>query len=202
MLIEQIINERYVNLLPDDTEKKRGYTQQVWDLLQKSYAPIGGIKGSGFQSPEDMINIPMWKLGIRDGKVRVVSMYKDRDGRKIVALGTDGSRESVTLVNDMLRDELSRSYGENSKAALGKLMKLIPWDTFKNFIISPNRVAEMRPQDRVIPISEVPEKDWPDDAKVTLAKYPQLKEYGYLREISPGSLLFKVMVGTPGKNIR
>jgi len=202
MLVEQIITERYVNLLPDDSEKKRKYMDQVWDVLQKSYASIGGIKGAGFESPQDMINIPMWKIGIRDGRVRAVRMYKDRGGRKSVAIGTDGSEEGAWFITDMVKNELSRSYGEQSKSALGKTMKTYPWDVLKNFLITPDRVAEMMPDDRVIPIKEVPKQDWPADAQMTISKYPQLIDYGYLRDIAPGTTLFKVMLGSPGKNIR
>jgi len=36
-----------------------------------------------------------------------------------------------------------------------------------------------------------------EDAKLSLAKYPQLEEYGYLRDIA-GELTFKVAFGTTG----
>lgn len=194
--------ETYVNLLPADQAGKEKYRDQVWNILQKSYAPIGGIKGGGFESPEAMDKIPMWKLGIRDGKVRAVIMYKDKGGRKSVAVGTDGSEEGQWFINDIFKNELSRSYGEKSKAALGKMMKMYPWDVLKNFLISPDRVAEMAPEDRVIAIKDVPEDAWPTDAKMTLSKYPQLVDYGYLRDIAPGTTMFKVMLGSPGKNIK
>lgn len=200
MLVEQIITEAYVNLLPQDTEKKRKYAQQVWDVLQKSYAAIGGIKGNGFANPEDMLKIPMWKLGVRDGKVRAVVMYKDKGGRKSVAVGTDGSEEGAWFINDMFKNELSRSYGEKSKAALGKMMKMFPFDVLEEFLVSPDRVAEMTPDDQIIPIADVAKDDWPTDAKMTISKYPQLVDYGYLRDIG-GNMVFKVMLGSPGKNI-
>jgi hypothetical protein len=47
-------------------------------MIQKAYADQGGMHGSGFKSPEDMVkNIPMWKLSKKDGKVTSVAMYKD-----------------------------------------------------------------------------------------------------------------------------
>jgi hypothetical protein len=149
-----------------------------------------------------MLNLPMWKLGIRDGEVRAVALYKDKGGRKAVAIGTDGTPEGAWFVTDIYKNELSRSYGEKSKAALGKLMKTIPWDVLEPFVISPDRVQEMNPDLRVMPISDVPESEWPTDARMTLAKYPQLIDYGYIREIGEGNLLFKVMFGTLGKKIR
>lgn len=201
----QLITERYINAVGFDDRAlatKERFRDEVWDVLQKSYAAIGGIKGNGFGSPQEMVEkIPMWKIAVRDGKVRAVIMYKDKGGRKSVAMGTDGSPEGAWFVNDIFKNELTRSYGEKSKAALGKMMKMIPWDVLKNHIVSPDRVAEMNPQDRVIPIADVPEAEWPTDAKMTLAKYPMLKDYGYMRDIG-GNLVFKVMLGSPGKSIK
>jgi hypothetical protein len=53
MLVEHIISERYVNAVGMDDRVqsiKQKYMDQVWDILQQSYAPIGGIKGKGFES--------------------------------------------------------------------------------------------------------------------------------------------------------
>jgi len=204
MLIEQIITERYVNAIGTDDRAmgiKRKYVDQVWDILQKSYAPIGGIKGNGFRSPQDMMSLPMWKLGVRDGQVHAVIMYKDRAGRKSVAVGTDGSEESKWFIDDMYGRELYRSYGEKSKAALGKVMKMFPFDVIEPYLTSPDRVAEMTPDEQIIPINDVARKDWPADAVMTLNRYPQLIDYGYLRELG-NEMVFKVMVGTPGNPIK
>jgi len=200
MLVEHIITESYVNLFVDDAEKRRKYVDQVWNILQKSYAAIGGIKGAGFESPEAMLQLPMWKLGIRDGRVRAVVIYKDRGGRKSVAVGTDGSDEGKWFVTDIYKNELERSYGEKSKAALGKMMKMFPFDVIEPFLVSPDRVAQMSPDDRIIPIKQVQRREWPTDAVMTLDKYPQLVDYGYLRELG-GNMVFKVMLGSPGKDI-
>lgn len=201
MLVEQIITERYANLFIRDREQRERYKDQVWAILQKSYAAIGGIKGKGFSSPDDMMNLPMWKLGVRDGQVNAVIMYKDKSGRKSVAMGTDGSEAGQWFITDMLKNELSRSYGEKSKAALGKVMKMMPFDVIEKFLVSPDRVAEMQPNDSVLPIKSVRKEDWPSDARMTLDKYPQLIDYGYLRDIG-GEMVFKVMLGSPGKSIQ
>lgn len=205
MLVEQIINERYINAVgfTDQAQSiKMKYRDAVWDILQKSYASIGGIKGAGFESPDDMVkSIPMWKIATRGGQVRAVIMYKDKSGRKSVAVGTDGSSEGAAFIDGMFRNEISRSYGEKSKAALGKMLKLIPWPVLKNYIVSPERVAEMMPEDRIIPLVGVDPKEWPADAAMTLERFPHLKPYGYLRDIG-GDLVFKVMLGTPGQHIR
>ena len=49
-------------IVTDDADREK-YAPAVWDLIQQSYAKIGGIKGKGFSSPDDMImSIPFWKL--------------------------------------------------------------------------------------------------------------------------------------------
>jgi hypothetical protein len=53
---KKYLEERFVNLLPQDTEKKREHAEHLHGMLQKSYADQGGIHGSGFESPEDMVN--------------------------------------------------------------------------------------------------------------------------------------------------
>lgn len=200
MLIEHILNEKYINAIGFDDHAialKKKYTQQVWDILQSSYKSIGGIKGKGFGSPEEMLKIPMWKIGMRDGQVKAVIMYKDKQGRKSVAVGTDGSKDGQWFINDIFKNELERSYGEKSKAALGKMMKIFPFDIIEPFLVSPQIVDALAPDDHIIPIKQIQKQKWPEDAVITLNKYPQLVDYGYLRQIGD-NYIFKVMIGKPG----
>jgi len=195
------LSERFKNAVGDkDIELKRKYVDQVWDVLQKSYAEIGGIKGRGFSSKEDMIeNIPMWKMAVQNEKVVAVIMYKDSNGRKSVAIGTDGSEKGKERAADMVKNDLKRSYGEKSKAALGLLLKLYPTDVIEPFIKPIPEVEKLLGYE-VTPIAKVPKNEWPDDAKYTLNKFPYLIKYGYLRELGD-ELHFKIMLGTPRKNI-
>ncbi len=39
---KEYINETFVNLIGDNQDKQK-YVDEVWNLLQKSYADIGGI---------------------------------------------------------------------------------------------------------------------------------------------------------------
>jgi hypothetical protein len=199
----QLITEGYVNAVGFGNTAiatKERYRDIVWDMLQKSYEKIGGIKGSGFNSPQEMVEkIPMWKIAVRDDEVRAVILYKDKHGRKSVAVATDGSAAGAWFMRDMFKNEIRRSYGEKSKAALGLLMKTVPWDTLQPFVVSPDRVAELSPG--IVAISGVPKEEWPDDAAITLSRYPMLVDYGYLREIG-SSLVFKIMIGSPGKSIQ
>ena len=199
MKFKTFLNEGFVNLIQDDP-KKSDYVDAVWDMIQKSYAPMGGIKSNGFQSKEAMMKMPFWKIGTVKGKPVAVTIYKDKNGRKSVASATDGSEEGKARIKDMMKNELKRSYGEKSKAALGTALKVTPPDVIKQFLIPPAEVAKMDPKDKIIPIKGVPKKDWPADAKTTIEKYPYLVDYGYLRDFG-GTMLFKVMMGTPGKTI-
>jgi hypothetical protein len=193
------LNEGFVNLI-NDNPKKSEYIDAVWDMIQKSYAPIGGIKSNGFQTKEAMMKVPFWKIGTVNGKPVAVTFYKDKNGRKSVASGTDGSDDGKKRIIDMMKNELKRSYGEKSKASLGLMLKITPPDVVKQFLITPKDVQAIDPKDKIVPIKGY-KGDLPKDAKLTLEKYPYLKDYGYLRDFG-GTMLFKVMMGTPGKIIK
>mgnify|MGYP007070229568 CR=1 FL=1 len=126
-IFEQFLNESYKNIF--DEENKKKYAQQVWDLLQVSYDKIGGLKGSGFSSINDMIkSFPMWKLNIINGKVILAALYKDKNGRKFCAGGTDGSYEGKSKFRDFIKAELSlgRAWGEISGPLLRLCQKHYP----------------------------------------------------------------------------
>ena len=198
---EESLDERYVNAIGDrDIDLKNQYKKQVWDLLQSSYAKNGGLVGSGFQSMEMMVEkIPMWKMVINNGTVEAVVMYKDKGGRKSVAMGSTGSPYAKKAISNLFPAELQRSYGEKSKSALGALMKIVPWSVLEAYVQTPAQVKKVS-KDSITPLKDF-KGTLPDDAKATLSKFPVLQPYGYFREIG-GKLSFKVMIGTPGKTIK
>lgn len=198
---EQCLDERYVNAIGDrDIDLKNQYKKQVWDLLQSSYAKNGGLMGSGFQSMEIMVQkIPMWKMVINNGTVEAVVMYKDKGGRKSVAMGSTGSPYAKKAISNLFPAELQRSYGEKSKSALGALMKIVPWSVLEPYAKTPAQVKKVS-KDTITSLKDF-KGTLPDDAKATLTKFPVLQPYGYFREIG-GKLSFKVMIGTPGKTIK
>jgi hypothetical protein len=198
---EQRLNERYVNAIGDrDIDLKNQYKKQVWELLQSSYAKNGGLIGNGFQSMETMVQkIPMWKMVINNGTVEAVVLYKDKGGRKSVALGSTGSPYAKKAISNLFPAELQRSYGEKSKSALGALMKIVPWSVLEPYAKTPAQVKKVS-KDSITSLKDF-KGTLPDDAKATLAKFPVLRPYGYFREIG-GKLSFKVMIGTPGKTIK
>jgi len=174
MFREFLLTEKFVNLFDDKTKQK--YAEEVYQLLQKAYSQIGGMKGSGFETPESMIHsIPFWKLGFSNGRLVLVIMYKDKNGRKLVAVGTDGSKEGKAYLNSALKVEFSRSYAEISGPLLTYLQKKFP-----------NIVAAYR-----IPVEQV-RKIFPD--------IRQIDDFSYERNIG-GQWIEKIMLGTIGRTI-
>ena len=107
------IFEHYINLHTKDTKEK--YADIVWEILQKSYAKIGGFKS--VNSKDEMIEtIGMWKLVKKNNEIVAVAVYKDIFGRKLYGLGSDGTQEGKYQLLKLLKDDatLNRSYAEVS----------------------------------------------------------------------------------------
>jgi hypothetical protein len=148
-------------------------------------------------------NIPFWKMDVYGGNVSAVIMYKDKGGRKSVAVGSDGSLRGKRKAIEMIKNDVSmqRSYGEKSKAALSGVLKQFPQDVIIQFLIHPDRVHDILKDDEILPVSKLKDKSLiPDDGKLSLSKFPFIFDYAYLRKIGD-ELVFKVMIGTPGKII-
>lgn len=193
----QFITENYKNFIgPKSRENREKWVDQTWDILQKSYAPIGGIKGSGFNSKQDMIdNIPFWKLYTKNDKVVAAASYKDKGGRKSVAIATDGSDLGKKIVGDMFKSSLGVSYGEKSGPALGGMMKTVPWDELQKFLLTPDQVSKVTGK-KVVALTKVDVDKLDAKDKKTVDKFPQLEPYFYVRELG-GEMHLKVAMGTP-----
>ncbi len=141
--IRDLLIERYVNVFSDS--QKKPFVSDVWDILNSSYSKIGGIKRSGFESEDSMIKkIPMWKLVRKDNKILACMLYKDKNGRKMVAVGSDGSLEGKEALKKMFMEELKlqRSYGEISGPALKFVMKFFE-NELKNVLVPAEKVKEI-----------------------------------------------------------
>ena len=189
----QYLEEHYENFIGDDP-RKLDHAHEVFNMVKKAYEPIGGIHGSGFESPEDMAkNIPMWKLKKRDGKVVAASLYKDKGGRKRVAMVSDGSKEGKEHLGRIVKDDATRnrSWGEMSGPALSFTKKQLPAGTLPGIGLKREHVQKLLPHDE---IRDVPEGD------SDLLKHPELKDHLYQRQIG-GHWHTKFAYGTPGKDI-
>lgn len=187
--LTQFLTERYINLF--SAQDKTPLADEVFSLLQTSYQKIGGIKGSGFSSPEDMIQkIPFWKLVKRNGKIVAGAMYKDSDGRKRVAVFTDGTESGKTALAGIYKEDFSRAFFEVSDSALGFIVKQVGVEFVEKYAKTPEQAEKILKE----PVSKVPSSD------PHLTKIPSLSRYFYQRKIG-GSLKTKIMLGTNGKEI-
>lgn len=193
----QFMNENYKNFIgPNSREKREKWVDQAWDIVQKSYAPIGGIKGSGFGSKQDMIdNLPFWKIYTKGDKLVAAAFYKDTGGRKSVAIATDGSDLGKKIVGDIFKASLGVSYGEKSGPALGTMMKIVPWEELQKFLFTPKQLEKISGK-KVTPVSRYDINDLDEKDQMTYKRFPELKPYFYIRELD-GELHLKVAMGTP-----
>lgn len=177
------MTERYVNLFKPN--EKEQYADEVWNLIQSSYKSIGGIKGSGFNSKEDMVkNIPMWKLVRRGDKIVAGGMYKDKEGRKGVASFTDGTDEGKKGLMMIKKEDFKRAYFEVSKSALGFMVKELGIDFMLQYVKTIEGAKNRLKKE----LFTVPDND------SHVAKFPKLVPYMYQREIG-GKKETKVMFG-------
>jgi hypothetical protein len=190
MKISDILTETFVNLLGDDPAKEK-YADQVFDMIQAAYAGVGGQKGRGFASPQDMIdNIPMWKLVRRNGEIVAGGMYRDKGGRKRVASFSDGTPEGKAGVAEIMANDFERAYFEVSDRALGFIIKQVGVDFVKQYAKTPEEVKQIS-KDEILPVPE---------ADPHVLRTPELKPYFYQRELA-GHLHTKIMLGTTGNKI-
>jgi len=195
------LTEKFVNLFPADEDKKREYAPKVWDMLQKSYEKMGGIKGNGFNSQEDMVKkIPFWKVVKKNGKVIAALMYKDKTGRKRVATCSDGSADAKIAIANAFKQEPQRGYFEVSKSSWGFIRKLLDKKDLVTFMIPPVAAGKYLGKE-ITPLKYIPTKEL-NDAGLNpndMANKP-FKDFIYGREIG-GAVHAKIMIGTIGKII-
>lgn len=192
---ENYINESFINLFDKDIEKKREIADEVWDMLTKTYAYVGGLHGNGYENKEAMIQkIPFWKIVKKNGKIIAVHLYKTKDeqGRKGSSSATDGSTEGKKALLDMFFADLkfSRSWTEVSGKVWHFLKKNIPFDVIKDSLIAPETVQKFLPHDDIV-------RAYGKDPDVK--SDDPYKDYYYMRFIdAAGKSVTKVALGKPG----
>lgn len=189
------LSESFKNLLPQHEEEKHAHKHEVFSMITKAYESQGGIHGSGFESPDDMVkNIPMWKLSKKDGKVTSVSLYKNdkKTGRKLVAIASDGSRYGKKTLGDAIASDLKqkRSHMEFSGKALEFLKKQADITPHLHTFSEAEKYHNLNGKTIVKP----------DDNDPEIKLHPELKDHFYQREIG-GEMHTKVLMGTVGKRI-
>ena len=166
MRFEQVLFERFVNVFtPED---KRAYMDDVWQLLELTYAEIGGLMGAG---KDNLANTPgIWKLVRKDNKIVAGVLYRDMAGRKIRLVLHDNSQQGKDWVKKIIKDDiaLGRSWGEVSGALEAVMMKL-----------GAQPVSNMKAEE----ILGKPIKELHQDG------------YHYTREVAPGEMKQQVILG-------
>ena len=190
---KEYLEERFINLIGDHPDKDK-HAEHVFSMLQNSYKDQGGIHGSGFKSPEDMKkNIPMWKLAKKNGRVVAAALYKDKGGRKRVAVATDGSEEGKAHLSRIMTDDMTRnrSYSEQSGKSLSFLKKNLPEGHLKKLALKHEHVRNLFPGEEI----RKPPKDDPE-----IQRHPELADHFYQRKIGD-EWHTKIALGTAGKKI-
>lgn len=192
------LEEGFVNaILAKDDASRQKYALQVWDILQRSYAKIGGIKGSGFSSVEDMIaKIPFWKLYLDGDRLRVAVMYKDNGGRKLVAIGTDGSAKALRVLSDVMRESFRVSFGEYSKGLLVFILKNVPESIVLKHILTPAQIAKILDDTIIVPTQEYVNDNLETSDQALYNRFKKWHKYFYVRNIG-GKPFLKIAIGSP-----
>ena len=184
MLINEVtLTETFENLFPGDDEKKSHYADTIFAMLTAAYAGQGGIMGTGFKSPEDMLNIPMWKIFRRGQDVKAVALYKDTGGRKRVAVATDRSTEGIQWLAKMVKADLlqNRAFAEISGKSLVFHERTLGADVLDSITVPMARVQEYfkNRNEEIRPIDD----------------------FEYERNINGSKWATKRMIGTLGKSL-
>jgi hypothetical protein len=177
-----LLQEKIDNFFLDDTEQREKFIDQVWNIIQASYAKIGGVKGNGLNTKEQMINqIPMWKIYRKGNMVKIVVFYKDKNGRKGVLTATDGSAEAKEYLKKIIKDEFKteRSWKEVSHSMLRFIKTLYSEQELNDIAIPVETVVELLPDDIIVPTGK----------------------YTYTRNIG-GEEIEKMALGSPYKTIK
>lgn len=196
------LDENFKNFIGVESKPDREiWADRVWELLQRTYAKIGGIKGNGFESKEAMINdIPFWKIFTRGENLLVAILYKEKAGRKSVAVATDRSPEAKAILTDVFRSGFKVSWGERSGGVLDFMLTKISLDVIRPFLLTPEQARVLLGvETQAITPSLLSKLERHD--QTTYKKYQDIiGDYFYARVIGDKYYL-KVALGTPHKTI-
>jgi len=108
--IRKQLNESFINVFSDEDKYK--YIDDVWDILQRTYKPIGGFKTAS--SKQELIDKSwLWKLVRKNKNLVAVAIYIDNQGRKTIAVGSDGTPIGKKQVIQMFIDDIKQT-GRNT----------------------------------------------------------------------------------------
>lgn len=116
---ESALNEHFVTLM--DKKEMLKYGNQVYNILQRTYAPIGGLLGCN--SVDELISdTDFWKLVRRGDKITACMIYSSkRGGRKIVFGGQDGTLQGKQDFYSICKEDIKIT-GRNAWAEVSGAM--------------------------------------------------------------------------------
>ena len=142
LTLTQFITERFRST-PGDAAVIQKHADALHHILHTSYKGVeGGYggHGSGTQAEHDAIHADLnnpnhhVKIHTKDGKPTAVVVSKQQHGRKIIAVGTDGSEHGKKALHDIMKSghkHKTNMWGEFS-GALGHIAKKHGWPTIHN----------------------------------------------------------------------
>ena len=104
-----IFLEHFLTYFENDMKSKEHVLDQVWDILQRTYKPIGGI--ANLQNKEQLLELSntVWKLVRRGNSIVAVAIYKTKSGgRKLVCGGSDGTPEGKKSFYQICYEDVTR----------------------------------------------------------------------------------------------
>ena len=124
--------------------------------------------------------IPFWKVVRKNDIIIAVMLYKDKQGRKMITLGTNGTKEGKVELKRMIKDDVSlgRGYGEVSGPVLAVIKKMFTEKELEEFFV---------PSDTAIDVLN----------KTSKGAVP-VDKFSYARKIG-GTTIIKSMYGKIGK---
>lgn len=178
--------EHFVNLWGEDVEKKEQLIDEVWDMIDRAYAPIGGPH----KEKEELLGKTYyWKLVRKGGKIVACCIYKAKpgEGRKLSLCASDGTQQGKQEMLGMLRTNMQLDR-PNTQSAWAEVSEAI-----EHYIIDKWGVTPI-PADVAVTILQNIGKG--DDIVNVNAD-----GYHYTRLID-GEPLEKVLVGYPPENLK
>jgi hypothetical protein len=124
-----------------------------------------------------------------EGHIIAAAYYKDKAGRKRVAVSTDGSSAGKKAIADILVSDLTqdRSYAEQSGPSLNFLVKTIGYPLVKKYAIQFDDFAKI--------IEGKKDIERPDNSDPEVMNHPELKSFFFKRKIG-NEWHTKIAIGT------
>lgn len=99
----KLIVEHFVTVFDKDKDIKDRYVDQVWDLLERTYEPLGGTHSN---KQELLMPGILWKLVRREGdRITAAVIYKLKWGRKAFLAGSDGTIQGKTDLKKIMKED-------------------------------------------------------------------------------------------------